>query len=104
MTDTDKREELVEEAAKEADRRWPSPNTSFYDGLVSGFKLGAVWAMFEQTHAPTFAEALKSLPTPEGCSGIGLPTAEEFKEPSAACKTCSGEDIRCEDCGEAYGW
>lgn len=51
MTDTSK-QELIEEASKEAERRWPSPNTSFYEGLVSGFKLGAAWAVFEQAHTP----------------------------------------------------
>ncbi|WP_295105490.1 hypothetical protein, partial [uncultured Microbacterium sp.] len=43
---------LIEEAAEEAERRWPSPNSGLYDGLISGFKLGAQWA-FETAHTPT---------------------------------------------------
>ena len=31
-------------ARDEAERRWPSPNSGLYEGLVSGFVLGAEWA------------------------------------------------------------
>lgn len=51
------REALIEEAAIEADRRWPSPNSGLYEGLISGFKQGARWvsekALGEATVAST---------------------------------------------------
>jgi len=40
--------ELEKRAEAEAERRWPSPNTAFYDGLRIGFKLGYMARVADQ--------------------------------------------------------
>lgn len=40
--------ELEKHAEAEAERRWPSPNTAFYDGLRIGFKLGYMSRVADQ--------------------------------------------------------
>lgn len=33
----------AQDARAEAERRWPAASSGFYEGLVTGFQLGAVW-------------------------------------------------------------
>ena len=51
---------IKDEARQEAERRWPSPNSGLYEGLIIGFEKGAVWAS-EQ------AEAIDRMGPAAGC-------------------------------------
>lgn len=44
-------------------------------------------------------------PLPVFSSQAGLASFTTDRENgSGSCKTCGGGDVRCEDCGEAFGW
>lgn len=41
------------DARQEAERRWPSPNSGLYEGLIIGFEKGAVWAHEQDDREPS---------------------------------------------------
>ncbi len=90
MTDTSKREELIE-AFKSKANEWDSydfdPNWDY--STEAAILADIALAVFEQAYTPTFAEVLESLPTPDGCPGIGLPTDER----EALIKSYAGWDF-----------